>query len=109
MATRKMSCQEAFNYVKRKRPIIFPNFGFQKQLMDYEKILAERFKAYDKVNSPNNDERKQTIEVKDRDRSSVTPQIKHTKYNIYEENGNKAKIMNSPPKGQIKPTQFHYP
>lgn len=109
MATRKMSCQDAFNYVKRKRPIIFPNFGFQKQLMDYEKILAERFKAYDKSRLPSNDERKQTIEVKDKERSSVTPQIKNTKYNAYEYNSNKAKLTNSPPKGQIKPTQFHYP
>ena len=109
MATRKMSCQEAFNYVKRKRPIIFPNFGFQKQLMEYEKILEERSKVYNKVRLLSDDERKQSIEVKEKDRSSITPQIKQTKYNIYDDQSNNAKLLKSPPKGQIKPTQFHYP
>jgi hypothetical protein len=28
--------QEAFEFVKQKRPEVFPNFGFQKQLKKFE-------------------------------------------------------------------------
>lgn len=43
MATRKMTFLEAFNYVKKRRPIIFPNFGFQRQLIEFENKLAQKF------------------------------------------------------------------
>ncbi len=33
---------EAMTYVRKKRPIVFPNFGFQRQLMDFEKALRSK-------------------------------------------------------------------
>lgn len=47
MTTRKMSFMDAFNFVKKRRPVIFPNFGFQKQLMELEKVLEEKYKLRD--------------------------------------------------------------
>lgn len=33
---------EAMTFVRKKRPIVFPNFGFQRQLMDFEKALRSK-------------------------------------------------------------------
>lgn len=41
MAEKGVSYVNAATYVKKKRPIIFPNFGFQRQLMKLEEILAK--------------------------------------------------------------------
>lgn len=44
-----MPMLEAMSFTRRRRPIIFPNFGFQRQLMDFEKALIahdpEHFKS----------------------------------------------------------------
>lgn len=37
MATRRMAFFDAFDYVKSKRQVVFPNFGFQRQLKEYQK------------------------------------------------------------------------
>jgi hypothetical protein len=34
-----MGMFDAMSYVRRRRPIIFPNPGFQRQLLDFEKHL----------------------------------------------------------------------
>jgi atypical dual specificity phosphatase len=41
MVEKKASFMEAANYVRKKRPIIYPNIGFQKQLIELERILKE--------------------------------------------------------------------
>ncbi len=33
---------EAMAYVRKKRSIVFPNFGFQRQLMEFEKLLRAK-------------------------------------------------------------------
>ena len=33
------SFMEALEYIKKKRPQVFPNYGFIKQLMNYEKLI----------------------------------------------------------------------
>ena len=39
MKYHKMDFEEAWKFVKEKRSIVYPNSGFKKQLIDYEKIL----------------------------------------------------------------------
>ena len=39
MAVYGMTMYEAMSYVRKKRSIIFPNIGFQRQLMDFERLL----------------------------------------------------------------------
>ncbi len=39
MKKRGWGFNETFNYVKKRRPIICPNYGFQRQLNQYEKEL----------------------------------------------------------------------
>ena len=39
MQQKKMSLEQAAEYVFQKRPIIFPNIGFIKHLMEFEKNL----------------------------------------------------------------------
>ena len=34
-----MTYKEAFEWVKKKHSIAFPNYGFQRQLQNYEKVL----------------------------------------------------------------------
>jgi protein-tyrosine phosphatase len=41
---------EAMSYVRKRRHIVFPNFGFQRQLMDFERQLKTR----NRNNSENN-------------------------------------------------------
>ena len=39
MQDKGLSFQDAFKYASSRRPIIFPNMGFQKQLHEFEKLL----------------------------------------------------------------------
>lgn len=113
MATRKMTFMEAFNYVKKRRPIIFPNFGFQKQLLEFEKQLAEKWNKKElsnKIKDYDNKNQK-SIDVYQKDPSSLTPFTKHNKLIIHEKTN---KHFGKSPKprnkhGQVIPTQFHYP
>ena len=38
---KKMTFDKAYNFVKEKRPRIYPNFGFRQQLQTFEKLLFE--------------------------------------------------------------------
>ncbi|KAM3134538.1 hypothetical protein pb186bvf_013352 [Paramecium bursaria] len=42
MRLKGMSFQEAMNYVKRKRQVICPNYGFQRQLRQFENDLRQK-------------------------------------------------------------------
>jgi len=42
MATKRMSYQQARDYVLHRRPCICPNDGFEKQLLEYEGVLRTR-------------------------------------------------------------------
>ena len=44
-----MSFQDAFAYASQRRPIIFPNMGFQTQLVEFEKLL----RLQNQLSSPN--------------------------------------------------------
>jgi hypothetical protein len=37
------------SFTRKKRPIVFPNFGFQRQLMEFEKVLRNRNPEHFKV------------------------------------------------------------
>ena len=39
MQEKNLSFQKAFAFASSKRPVIFPNMGFQKQLCEFEKLL----------------------------------------------------------------------
>lgn len=108
MATRKMTFIEGFKYVKQRRPIIFPNFGFQRQLGEYENILQERFKAKKNHNIENIIENhKKSIESVQNNPSSYTPYTRHNKLKMSRKN---ERLSMSPKTNkQLKPTQFHYP
>jgi atypical dual specificity phosphatase len=45
MRTKKMSYREAYDLVKRKRDVIYPNDGFKGQLMQYEESLKREEKG----------------------------------------------------------------
>lgn len=49
MQEKDMKFQEAFAFASKKRPVIFPNMGFQRQLCEFEKLLHLK-KSY---SSPN--------------------------------------------------------
>ena len=49
MWTQKMDFEKAFQFVKDKRDI-FPNYGFEKQLQLFEKLLKENNYDIDKIN-----------------------------------------------------------
>ena len=34
-----MTFEEAFSYASKRRPVIFPNMGFQRQLTEFERLL----------------------------------------------------------------------
>lgn len=34
-----MTFEEAFSFASKKRPVIFPNMGFQRQLTEFERLL----------------------------------------------------------------------
>ena len=50
MWTQKMDYEKAFQFVKDKRYIVYPNFGFRKQLQQFEKLLKENDYDIDKIN-----------------------------------------------------------
>lgn len=39
MQEKDMSFQQAFAFASKRRPVIFPNMGFQRQLCEFEKLL----------------------------------------------------------------------
>lgn len=39
MSDKGITFQEAFAFASKRRPVIFPNMGFQKQLCEFEKLL----------------------------------------------------------------------
>ncbi len=41
-----MSFYEGMSHVRKRRPIVFPNVGFQRQLMDFERMLRTK-KSFD--------------------------------------------------------------
>lgn len=46
ISAKKMSYLEGYDYLKSKRPIICPNNGFRKQLMEYsDKVNSRRSKT----------------------------------------------------------------
>ena len=49
MQEKDMSFQQAFAFASKRRPVIFPNMGFQRQLCEFEKLLHLK-KSY---SSPN--------------------------------------------------------
>ena len=52
MQSKKMSLEEAYKFVKSKRPIISPNLNFMGQLMEYQNILGGKC-ATDKMAGAN--------------------------------------------------------
>lgn len=46
MQEKHMTFMEAMQHVRRRRPIACPNFGFQRQLMDFEKALRRKNKEH---------------------------------------------------------------
>ena len=50
MWTNRWNFDETFDYVTDKRPIVFPNYGFQKQLKLFEKLLNENNYDINKIN-----------------------------------------------------------
>lgn len=52
MVEKKSSFLNAANYVRKKRPIIFPNIGFQKQLLQLEQMLRENSKREESSAKP---------------------------------------------------------
>jgi len=44
MHEKNWSLFQAMGYVKSKRSVIYPNPGFQRQLLDYEKKMSENRK-----------------------------------------------------------------
>ncbi len=102
-----MGFEEAYSYVRKKRPVIFPNYGFQKQLVEYEKVLKKRFEG--KKEKGGMGERKDgKLEVRFKDPMSQSPFVKHTKLSIYDKT-NEMKMSPQVISKQIKPKQFHYP
>jgi hypothetical protein len=51
MKHQQMSLRDAFQYLRSRRPIVGPNFGFIKQLIAYEKLL-HGFTSVSFVNTP---------------------------------------------------------
>jgi hypothetical protein len=39
MQEKNMNFEDAFTFASKRRPIIFPNVGFQKQLIEFGKLL----------------------------------------------------------------------
>ena len=50
MWIQKMKYDDALNFVKSKRLIVYPNDGFQKQLQIFEKLLEDNNYDIDKIN-----------------------------------------------------------
>jgi hypothetical protein len=39
MQEKDMTFESAFSYASKRRPVIFPNMGFQRQLSEFERLL----------------------------------------------------------------------
>lgn len=39
MQERELSFEDAFSFASKRRPVIFPNMGFQRQLTEFERLL----------------------------------------------------------------------
>jgi protein-tyrosine phosphatase len=39
MQEKDMTFEQAFSFASKKRPVIFPNMGFQRQLTEFERLL----------------------------------------------------------------------
>ena len=39
MQEKEMSFEDAFSFASKRRPVIFPNMGFQRQLTEFERLL----------------------------------------------------------------------
>ena len=50
MWSKKMKYQDAYDFVKTKRPYIFPNYGFINQLLLFEKLLEKNEYDINKIN-----------------------------------------------------------
>ena len=50
MWIKKWTFKEALDYVKKKRPVVFPNDGFKDQLKLFEKLLVDNNYDIDKIN-----------------------------------------------------------
>ena len=50
MWIKKWTFKEALDYVKKKRPVVFPNDGFRDQLKLFEKLLVDNNYDIDKIN-----------------------------------------------------------
>ena len=50
MWSKKMKYQDAYDFVKSKRPYIFPNYGFINQLLLFEKLLEKNEYDINKIN-----------------------------------------------------------
>ena len=49
----KMTYEDAFNFVNKKRPVAFPNFGFREQLKIFENLLKDNNYDINKINFNN--------------------------------------------------------
>ena len=53
MWAQKKSYEDAFNFVNKKRPVAFPNFGFREQLKIFEKLLKDNDYDLNKIDFNN--------------------------------------------------------
>ena len=53
MWKQKLSFENAFNFVNKKRPVAFPNFGFREQLKIFDKLLIENKNDLNKIDFNN--------------------------------------------------------
>ncbi|CAI2366887.1 unnamed protein product [Moneuplotes crassus] len=107
MVTRRMSFQDAFSYVQAKRPIIFPNFGFQRQLKEYEKVIQKRYPSK-QLASIDQKSKVSKLEVKFAGTSTKSPAIKKNKFAMLD-TSKAIKPSQDVVAHQLKPKQFHYP
>jgi protein-tyrosine phosphatase len=53
MWKQKMSLNDAFNFVKKKRPVISPNLNFMRQLQTFQDLLIKKDYDINKINFKN--------------------------------------------------------
>ncbi|CAD8099364.1 unnamed protein product [Paramecium sonneborni] len=90
MKTTGLNFQEAFTYVRKRRSVVFPNYGFQRQLRNYEKDLKQlKLKEPQAIDIPIKQTQKKPQEI---------PMDKHEQFSIqYLEQ--KAKLLLKPVQG----------
>lgn len=54
MQEKDLTFDQAFSFASKKRPVIFPNMGFQRQLQEWERLLALRTQTGTKSKSQQN-------------------------------------------------------